>query len=216
MPRSHRAMLFRGGMEPDACSNLAPADTVGETCLATDRRERTSQPSVPGGTTPGDDRTRAPVTAPDPGGRLGTRLRSRRRMLGLTQKALAQLVGRHQSVVSRWESDDLPLTPGELVDIADALAVDADDLLHRSRLPGDSRIRSSRSREVEERRRLGLRLAAARRRLAIDPVSMWRLSTITPYRLGRIERGHDPSLEELRRLLAVLDVPLPVACGHRS
>lgn len=143
-------------------------------------------------------------------------MRLRRSALGLTQVQLAMRVGRHQSVVSRWETEGLDVTPVELGAIAAAYEVDADDLLNQSDLPASVRCRSSRAVDRRPRHHLGVMLAGLRLRRHMDPVEVWRQTRITPYRLGRIERGCDASLDELKRLLHAYGATYSVVGGDRT
>jgi hypothetical protein len=68
--------------------------------------------------------------------RLRDWLVAARRGQGLTQAELAQRLGRHQSFVSKYERGERRLDFVEVVEIAEALHVDACDLVAELRRPG--------------------------------------------------------------------------------
>jgi transcriptional regulator with XRE-family HTH domain len=59
---------------------------------------------------------------------IGRRLRKIRSEKGLTQQALAELLGVHQSTVSRMEAGDLPWTVETIAATSSALGVSSTDL----------------------------------------------------------------------------------------
>ena len=61
--------------------------------------------------------------------RLIDLLVTRRRELNVTQQALADRLGMHQQVVSRFETGERRLDAVELVDVAVALGLDPADLI---------------------------------------------------------------------------------------
>jgi len=137
------------------------------------------------------------------GSSLRARLTEIRRAAGLTQEALARLLGRGQSVISRWESGDRALTPGDLVDLAYALVADLDDLL-RWPVGRDRRFRASRARASDERKRTGRVISDQRVQTRLDPVLVATSAGISPYRLWRIERGAEITIWELVHLSEAL------------
>jgi transcriptional regulator with XRE-family HTH domain len=48
----------------------------------------------------------------------GDELRTRREKLGLSQSALAQLLGTTQNTISRWELETLPIEKPQMLDLA--------------------------------------------------------------------------------------------------
>lgn len=144
---------------------------------------------------------------------LNSVLAAQRRRLGLSQVELAARLGRPQSVISRWESRDRALTPGDLGDVAAALELDVDDLLS-SEVPRDRRRRSSRARPRGERTRVGRNIAVARLQRAGDPVVVAKSVGISPYRLWRIERGVDMTLFEFAGICRALGAKPSVVLGH--
>lgn len=60
---------------------------------------------------------------------IGARLRARRKTLGISQTALAELSGTHQRMVSRWELGKGVPSALQLVALCDALYVKPADIL---------------------------------------------------------------------------------------
>lgn len=65
-------------------------------------------------------------------GSLSSAITIRRHELNLTQAELAEKMGRSQSTISKWESGDFDFSVELLVEIADALDLEADISLKKS------------------------------------------------------------------------------------
>lgn len=142
----------------------------------------------------------------NPADSLGARLREIRHRAALTQVELGVCLGHAQSVIARWEDGRLEPRVVELIRLAEVLAVSPDELLVARAGPG--RTRSGRRRDVAQARRLGLALRLARLDRGLDLYPAARRARIAPRRLRQIEQGADPSLDELRRLCAVVEFRL--------
>lgn len=59
---------------------------------------------------------------------IGSRIRARRRYLGITQKQLAATLGTDQPRIHEWETGFRAVKPEELPEIADALGMTVDEL----------------------------------------------------------------------------------------
>jgi transcriptional regulator with XRE-family HTH domain len=138
---------------------------------------------------------------------LGERLRSRRLLVGLSQRGLARRIERRHSVVSRWEHDRLEPALPDLVRLARLLRVTVDQVLSGVRLPAGRRW-SSRAHPARERAALGAALAALRVHAGLDLRGAVEATGIPGRRIDRIEAGADPSLAELRRLLEATGVTM--------
>ena len=137
---------------------------------------------------------------------IGTSLAAARRRMGLTQTEIARLLGRRQSLVSRWETGTRAMTLSDFQSYCLAVSLIPDEVLRSMVIPGDVRHRSSRANSIRQRVKVGARLAAARVHRGLSPIDVWRSTGLTPYRLGCIERGKDATLAELQRLLPLLGV----------
>lgn len=137
----------------------------------------------------GRDRTRSAV-------------RALRRDNGLTQRDLGQLVGRSQSVVSRWERGLLAPTIPDLAILSVHLGQPIDALA--AAFCGPGRRRSRRGDSAAKRRQIGLALRTARQTAELDRWTVARRTGITPRRLHRLEGGAQPSMAEFAALAAVL------------
>lgn len=135
----------------------------------------------------------------------GTQIRRAREGLRMTQSELGQLIGRPQSVVSRWERRTLEPTIEDLAAVATALATPLGNLLDRA-LPGPGRRRSRRGLSAEGRRRFGHVLRSIREDAGLDPYTVARAARIPPRRLRQIEEGAQPGLDEVDRLLGAIGV----------
>jgi transcriptional regulator with XRE-family HTH domain len=67
---------------------------------------------------------------------VGTRIRTFRQALGLTQDQLAASCGVSRSAVAQWETDRAGQLRGNISRIADALRISVEQLLHGERLEG--------------------------------------------------------------------------------
>jgi len=132
---------------------------------------------------------------------LGAALRSLRLARGLSQRAVARRLERRHSVVGRWEAGTLEPTFLDLERICRLLGATLDELVA---VEGPGRRRSSRSHSMHRRATVGLTIAAARRAAQIGFRHAVVTTGIRGRRLDRIEHGADPSLSELRSLLALV------------
>ena len=123
----------------------------------------------------------------------------------MTQTELGVLVGRSQSVISRWERRRLEPTIEDLLAVASALGIGVGDLLD-SGLPGPGRQRSRRGTLADGRSSTGRRLRLLREEAGLDPYAAARAARIPPRRLRQIEDGASPGLAEVDRLLGALGV----------
>ena len=143
-----------------------------------------------------------------PGNRI---LRARERQ-HLTQSELGRVIGRPQSVISRWERRTLEPTVEDLVAVAAALATPLGDLLDRA-LPGPGRRRSRRGEASGPRKRFGRLLRSIREDADLDPYTVARAARIPPRRLRQIEEGAGPGLAEVDRLLRAIGVESASSLG---
>jgi transcriptional regulator with XRE-family HTH domain len=132
---------------------------------------------------------------------LGAVLRSLRLARGLSQRAVARRLERRHSVVGRWEAGTLEPTFLDLERICRILGATLDELVA---VEGPGRRRSSRSHSMHRRATVGLTIGAARRAAQIGFRRAIVTTGIRGRRLDRIEHGADPSLSELRSLLALV------------
>jgi integrase/recombinase XerD len=137
---------------------------------------------------------------------IGERLAHARRERALSQLDVGSVLGRPQSIVSRWETGERAMTPHEFVELANLVALDPDELLRTARVLRDHRLRSSRARPRSERLAVGGAIAASRKRAALDPVVTARHAGLSVYRLWRIEGGYDTTLFELAAIANALGV----------
>lgn len=138
---------------------------------------------------------------------FGARIRRLRRARGLSLRGLALRLGRDHTLVLRWERGEREPTVWDVAAMARVLGATPDDLLAGARLAGN-RAWSSRAHPPGPRRRLGLLLAASRRRLRLDAWDVYRATGIDGRRLLAIERGADPSLAEARGLIGLCGLRL--------
>jgi transcriptional regulator with XRE-family HTH domain len=129
-----------------------------------------------------------------------------RARVGMSQAELARCVGSSQPVVARWECGSLQPTGDQLLAIALALSVPAQEIA-RGWGCGQRR-RSRRGRDRRAAELLGGRLRLLREERGLDRYAAARLSRISPRRLHQIEAGRDASVGELLVLSIVLELSL--------
>jgi transcriptional regulator with XRE-family HTH domain len=128
---------------------------------------------------------------------FGVRLRTVRVFQGLSQRAVARRMGRHHSVISRWEAGLLEPTLIEMEALGRALGFGFEGLLTDCRLQPQGRRWSNRSTSRSVRTSIGLRLARARTASGLPMTDVISRTGIWGIRLSRIEAGADPCLREL-------------------
>lgn len=133
-------------------------------------------------------------------GSLGQELRGLRVAAGLSQRQLGRRIERCHSVISRWESGILEPTVVDLSRLTRVIGGSLDRLIAAE---GPGRRWSSRSHSLRERRQVGLALMRARHMAGIRLAAAVRVTGMPGRRIERIEAGADPSLAELRALLAL-------------
>lgn len=138
--------------------------------------------------------------------RVGELIRSARYRAGMSQRGLARRIERRHSVVSRWEAGRLEPTVLDLVRVARVLQEDVERLVLAS---GPGRRWSSRSHARSRRRQIGAALHYARAARGLSLREAVLVTGIDGLRISRIERGTDPSLEELRALLGFVALNVP-------
>jgi transcriptional regulator with XRE-family HTH domain len=138
---------------------------------------------------------------------LGQRLARLRRGRRMSLRTMAMRVGCDHALVLRWERDTREPSIWDLVALARVHATTPDALIAGAQLPV-GRTWSSRAHPASRRRLLGAQLAAARRRRRLDPWDVYEATGIPGSRLLAIEHGADPSLEEARRLAAMVGMSL--------
>lgn len=131
----------------------------------------------------------------------GSAIRAGRMARRLGTRQLARRLGRAHSVVSRWEAGILEPTFLDLDRIGRLLQVPLGSLVLAG---GPGRRWSSRSHPRRRRALVGEALGRARRAAGIDLRNAVRVTGIAGRRIDRIEGGADPSLAELRALLALV------------
>lgn len=136
---------------------------------------------------------------------FGNRLRRLRVARRISQRGLALRLHCDHTLILRWENGAREPAPQDLARLARVLGVSADELLQGAVLDR-GRVASSRSHGKESRARLGSRLAQRRRRASLGLWDVYLATGILGRRLRAIEAGADPSLDELRRLAAALDL----------
>lgn len=78
---------------------------------------------------PPTDQTRKNQPTRVVGGNLGERIDAARKLAGLSQKALADLVGADPQMVNKWIKGSKAVSPGYLRKLAEVLPVTVDELL---------------------------------------------------------------------------------------
>lgn len=84
----------------------------------------------------------------------GQHLTNLRLAAGLTQTALAELIGESQANIARWEVNDRPPRADVAVKLAKALGVSVDQILNLSKKPAKPGPKGKLARAVEEVSRL--------------------------------------------------------------
>lgn len=134
--------------------------------------------------------------------RPGSTVRALRHATGLTQENVGELLGRSQSVISRWERGLLDPTIPDLAILSVLLGQPIDALA--AALGGPGRMRSRRGDSAAKRQQIGLALRTARETAGFDRWTVARRTGIKPRRLHRLERGAGPSSAEFAALAALL------------
>jgi transcriptional regulator with XRE-family HTH domain len=139
----------------------------------------------------------------DPVMSIGARIRQNREMLGLSQAGLGEKVGRSQSTVKGWETDDHYPRPDMLLRLAAVFGVDVSWLAFGDT---DTRIQSVRQHKDQT---IGTRIRTRRRELEITQVALAEMIGAPPTTVSSWEqRKSSPRRDTVPRIARALRVSM--------